>query len=71
MARVLTILIVLCIIIVRSDKKAALYRTRTLFSVESQNYFDWQTVGLIYSFETRQPRPIKRILSSTDEPEGL
>ncbi|KAJ0863591.1 hypothetical protein HanPSC8_Chr12g0531851 [Helianthus annuus] len=42
-----------------SYNKAAPYRTRTLFSVESQNYFDWQTVGLIYSFGTRQPCPIE------------
>ncbi|CAI0456559.1 unnamed protein product [Linum tenue] len=44
------------------------YRIHTLFSVECQNYFDWQTVGLMHSFrKARQPGPITRLLSCTDE----
>ncbi|CAN7116841.1 unnamed protein product [Brassica rapa subsp. narinosa] len=44
------------------------YRIHTLFSVECQNYFDWQTVGLMHSFKkSRQPGPITRLLSCTEE----
>ncbi|KAI4375362.1 hypothetical protein MLD38_013242 [Melastoma candidum] len=44
------------------------YRLHTLFSVECQNYFDWQTVGLIHSFKKAgQPGPITRLLSCSDE----
>lgn len=44
------------------------YRIHTLFSVECQNYFDWQTVGLMHSFKkAQQPGPITRLLSCTDE----
>lgn len=44
------------------------WRIHTLFSVECQNYFDWQTVGLLHSFKkARQPGPITRLLSCTDE----
>ncbi|PKI68340.1 hypothetical protein CRG98_011248 [Punica granatum] len=44
------------------------YRIHTLFSVECQNYFDWQTVGLVHSFKkARQPGPVTRLLSCTDE----
>lgn len=44
------------------------WRIHTLFSVECQNYFDWQTVGLMHSYKkARQPGPITRLLSCTDE----
>nr|DAD34343.1 TPA_asm: hypothetical protein HUJ06_004983 [Nelumbo nucifera] len=44
------------------------WRIHTLFSVECQNYFDWQTVGLVHSFKkARQPGPITRLLSCTEE----
>ena len=44
------------------------WRIHTLFSVECQNYFDWQTVGLMNSYrKARQPGPITRLLSCTDE----
>lgn len=44
------------------------WRIHTLFSVECQDYFDWQTVGLVHSFrKARQPGPITRLLSCTDE----
>lgn len=44
------------------------WRMHTLFSVECQNYFDWQTVGLMHSFKkAQQPGPITRLLSCTDE----
>lgn len=47
---------------------AAPWRIHTLFSVECQNYFDWQTVGLMNSFKkSQQPGPITRLLSCTDE----
>ena len=43
-------------------------RIHTLFSVECQNYFDWQTVGLMNSYrKAKQPGPITRLLSCTDE----
>ncbi|KAH0461096.1 hypothetical protein IEQ34_008671 [Dendrobium chrysotoxum] len=44
------------------------WRIHTLFSVECQNYFDWQTVGLVHSYhKMQQPGPITRLLSCTDE----
>ncbi|XP_047961679.1 peptidyl serine alpha-galactosyltransferase-like [Salvia hispanica] len=44
------------------------YRVHTLFSVECQNYFDWQTVGLMHSFrKAGQPGPITRLLSCTEQ----
>lgn len=44
------------------------WRIHTLFSVECQNYFDWQTVGLMQSFrKAQQPGPITRLLSCTDK----
>ncbi|KAK4804940.1 hypothetical protein SAY86_004757 [Trapa natans] len=44
------------------------YRIHTLFSVECQNYFDWQTVGLLHSFKkARQPGPLTRLLSCTND----
>ncbi|KAI8554682.1 hypothetical protein RHMOL_Rhmol05G0117500 [Rhododendron molle] len=47
------------------------WRIHTLFSVECQNYFDWQTVGLMHSFKkARQPGPITRLLSCTEEEKG-
>ncbi|KAK7266869.1 hypothetical protein RIF29_19527 [Crotalaria pallida] len=43
-------------------------RIHTLFSVECQNYFDWQTVGLMNSYrKAQQLGPITRLLSCTDE----
>ncbi|KAF5740444.1 hypothetical protein HS088_TW11G00513 [Tripterygium wilfordii] len=48
--------------------REAPFRIHTLFSVECQNYFDWQTVGLMHSFKkARQPGPITRLLSCTEE----
>lgn len=52
----------------QAAKQEAPYRIHTLFSVECQNYFDWQTVGLMRSFKkAQQPGPITRLLSCTDE----
>ncbi|CAB4275379.1 unnamed protein product [Prunus armeniaca] len=43
-------------------------RIHTLFSVECQDYFDWQTVGLMHSYKKAgQPGPITRLLSCTDD----
>lgn len=43
-------------------------RIHTLFSVECQDYFDWQTVGLMHSYKkAQQPGPITRLLSCTEE----
>ncbi|XP_022928170.1 peptidyl serine alpha-galactosyltransferase-like [Cucurbita moschata] len=51
-----------------SSGVAASWRIHTLFSVECQDYFDWQTVGLMNSFrKSKQPGPITRLLSCTDE----
>ncbi|KAJ0841218.1 putative uncharacterized membrane protein [Helianthus annuus] len=67
MASFLPVLLVFCLINVGSGQEAP-YRIHTLFSVECQNYFDWQTVGLVHSFrKARQPGPITRLLSCTDE----
>ncbi|KAG4940520.1 hypothetical protein AAZX31_16G060000 [Glycine max] len=44
------------------------WRIQVLFSVECQNYFDWQTVGLMHSFrKAKQPGHITRLLSCTEE----
>lgn len=52
---------------VETGQKAP-WRIHTLFSVECQSYFDWQTVGLMHSFKkAQQPGPITRLLSCTDE----
>jgi len=48
--------------------KKVTWKVHTLFSVECQNYFDWQTVGLMNSYrKAKQPGPITRLLSCTDE----
>ncbi|XP_020260262.1 peptidyl serine alpha-galactosyltransferase isoform X2 [Asparagus officinalis] len=50
------------------EAQKAPWRIHTLFSVECQNYFDWQTVGLVHSFKkAQQPGPITRLLSCTEE----
>lgn len=52
----------------QQKQQEAPWRIHTLFSVECQNYFDWQTVGIVHSFKkARQPGPITRLLSCTDE----
>ncbi|PIA51431.1 hypothetical protein AQUCO_01100336v1 [Aquilegia coerulea] len=44
------------------------WRIHTLFSVECQNYFDWQTIGLVHSFmKAKQPGSLTRLLSCTEE----
>lgn len=44
------------------------WRIHTLFSVECNNYFDWQTVGFMNSYRrSGHPGPITRLLSCTDE----
>ncbi|XP_030482587.2 peptidyl serine alpha-galactosyltransferase [Cannabis sativa] len=53
---------------VEETKQEAPWRIHTLFSVECQNYFDWQTVGLVHSFKkSGQPGPLTRLLSCTDQ----
>ena len=43
-------------------------KIHTLFSTECTPYFDWQTVGLVHSFNmSGQPGNITRLLSCTDE----
>jgi hypothetical protein len=43
-------------------------RMHTLFSVECDVYFDWQTVGMMHSFrKSGQPGAITRLLSCTDQ----
>ncbi|KAL2529041.1 hypothetical protein Fot_21642 [Forsythia ovata] len=50
-----------------ADREAP-WRIHTLFSVECQNYFDWQTVGFMHSYrKARQPGPVTRLLSCTEE----
>ncbi|KAL7613352.1 hypothetical protein Lser_V15G07810 [Lactuca serriola] len=67
MAGLLALVVVLCLINIGWGQEAP-YRIHTLFSVECQNYFDWQTVGLVHSFrKSGQPGPITRLLSCTDE----
>ncbi|CAA6668032.1 unnamed protein product [Spirodela intermedia] len=43
-------------------------KIHTVFSTECSPYFDWQTVGLMYSYRlSGQPGGITRLLSCTDE----
>ncbi|CAM9000015.1 unnamed protein product [Rhodiola kirilowii] len=43
-------------------------KIHTVFSTECSTYFDWQTVGLMHSFNlSGQPGNITRLLSCTDE----
>lgn len=43
-------------------------KIHTLFSTECTPYFDWQTVGLMHSFDqSGQPGNITRLLSCTEE----
>ena len=42
-------------------------RIATLFSTECTSYFDWQTLGLVYSFKrSGQPGPLVRLLSCSE-----
>jgi peptidyl serine alpha-galactosyltransferase len=44
------------------------WRLHTLFSVECQDYFDWQTVGLVHSLRrANHPGPVTRLLSCTED----
>lgn len=64
---ILMVLVILGIGTTEGAKKVS-WRIHTLFSVECQNYFDWQTVGLMNSYrKAKQPGPITRLLSCTDE----
>ncbi|RYQ86369.1 hypothetical protein Ahy_B10g106038 isoform A [Arachis hypogaea] len=71
MARVLIVSLLVGIVVCIGFSEAARkheWRLHTLFSVECQNYFDWQTVGLMNSYrKAKQPGPITRLLSCTDE----
>lgn len=43
-------------------------KIHTIFSTECNAYFDWQTLGLVHSFnQSGQPGGITRLLSCTDE----
>lgn len=53
---------------IKDNEKSSFSRIHTLFSVECSTYFDWQTLGLVHSFElSGQPGSITRLLSCTDE----
>ncbi|KAL2897134.1 Peptidyl serine alpha-galactosyltransferase, partial [Bienertia sinuspersici] len=54
------------------DVEEAPYRIHTLFSVECNNYFDWQTVGIMHSYrKSGHPGPITRLLSCTEEEKSV
>lgn len=65
---ILMVLVMVGVVGIESARKHPSMRIHTLFSVECQNYFDWQTVGLMNSYrKAKQPGPITRLLSCTDE----
>ncbi|XP_065026232.1 peptidyl serine alpha-galactosyltransferase-like [Musa acuminata AAA Group] len=65
---VLVVVVAVCPSSALAEARKAPWRMHTLFSVECQDYFDWQTVGLMHSYrKARQPGPITRLLSCTDE----
>ncbi|KAL8136573.1 hypothetical protein V2J09_002574 [Rumex salicifolius] len=73
MAKSLSFMVLLAFLVAGSsgqvrDGGQAPWRIHTLFSTECQDYFDWQTVGLMHSYKkAQQPGPITRLLSCTDE----
>ncbi|XP_074559576.1 peptidyl serine alpha-galactosyltransferase isoform X1 [Curcuma longa] len=67
LAAAVSVVIMSTSLVLATTQKAP-WRIHTLFSVECQNYFDWQTVGLMHSYhKSLQPGPITRLLSCTDE----
>ncbi|RDX96710.1 Peptidyl serine alpha-galactosyltransferase [Mucuna pruriens] len=65
---ILMVFVVVGVVGIEGARKTPSWRIHTLFSVECQNYFDWQTVGLMNSYrKAKQPGPITRLLSCTDE----
>ncbi|KAK7385353.1 hypothetical protein VNO78_31069 [Psophocarpus tetragonolobus] len=65
---ILMVVAVVGVVGIEGARKSPSGRIHTLFSVECQNYFDWQTVGLMNSYrKAKQPGPITRLLSCTDE----
>ncbi|CAJ1947549.1 unnamed protein product [Sphenostylis stenocarpa] len=65
---ILIVMVVVGVVGIEGARKSPTGRIHTLFSVECQNYFDWQTVGLMNSYrKAKQPGPITRLLSCTDE----
>ncbi|XP_052722860.1 peptidyl serine alpha-galactosyltransferase isoform X2 [Vigna angularis] len=65
---ILMVVVLAGVVDIESARKSPSGRIHTLFSVECQNYFDWQTVGLMNSYrKAKQPGPITRLLSCTDE----
>jgi len=65
---ILMVVVVVGMVGIVGARKSPSGRIHTLFSVECQNYFDWQTVGLMNSYrKAKQPGPITRLLSCTDE----
>ncbi|ESW23564.1 hypothetical protein PHAVU_004G058000 [Phaseolus vulgaris] len=65
---ILMLVVVVGVVGIEGARKSPTGRIHTLFSVECQNYFDWQTVGLMNSYrKAKQPGPITRLLSCTDE----
>ncbi|GAB4848032.1 Peptidyl serine alpha-galactosyltransferase [Ancistrocladus abbreviatus] len=71
MERFLTVVVLLAMAAVGWGDKGigeTQWRIHTLFSTECQNYFDWQTVGIMHSYKkAKQPGPITRLLSCTEE----
>jgi len=72
MAKLLILLVALSLGTIGSGKDLVVgqapWRIHTLFSTECNNYFDWQTVGLMHSYrKSGQPGPITRLLSCTEE----
>lgn len=60
----------LCLFTIRLSEcyKVGEARIHTLFSTECNNYFDWQTVGIMHSYrKSGHPGPITRLLSCTEE----
>ncbi|QCD93537.1 hypothetical protein DEO72_LG5g1612 [Vigna unguiculata] len=65
---ILMVVVLVGVVGIEGARKSPSGRIHTLFSVECQNYFDWQTVGLMNSYrKAKQPGPITRLLSCTDE----
>lgn len=72
MAKLLILVVILSLATIGSGHDLVVgqapWRVHTLFSTECNNYFDWQTVGLMHSYrKSGQPGPITRLLSCTEE----
>lgn len=61
-------LCLLAVTVLAQDPKAPGPSMHTVFTTECTPYFNWQTLGLLYSHhKSGQPGPVTRLMSCTDQ----